>query len=97
MFILMVIVLSFFKGFGRIMVTFCISFDTSIIILLILIIVFRGSSIPELQDRSKLFPQSLLTLLLLLLGQECFQFILPLGQVQDQILKLGILSLKVFD
>src|SRR3954468_1212692 len=99
MFALMVIVLFFFREFGRLVVTFCIGFDTSIIILLILITVFRGFSIPELQDRSKLFHLSLLTFLLLLfiLGKECFQFILPLGQVQDQILKLGVLSLKVFD
>src|SRR3954469_19397471 len=62
MFALMVIVLFFFREFGRVVVTFCISFDTSIIILLILITVFRGFSIPELQDWSKLFPSSLLTL-----------------------------------
>src|SRR4051812_28144215 len=63
MFVLMVIVLFFFREFGRIVVTFFISFDTSIIILLILITVFRGFSIPELQDRSKIFHSSLLTLL----------------------------------
>src|SRR3954468_6961486 len=62
MFVLMVIVLFFFREFGRIVVTFCIGFDTSIIILLILITVFRVFSIPELQDRSKLFHSSLLTL-----------------------------------
>src|SRR3954463_333469 len=62
MFFFMVIVLFFFRVFGSIVVTFCISFDTSIIILLILITVFRGFSTPELQDRSKLFHSSLLTL-----------------------------------
>src|SRR3954462_2063951 len=63
MFILMVIVLFFFfRGLGRIMVTFCLSLDTSIIILLIFFTVFRGFSIPELQDRSKPFSQSLLAL-----------------------------------
>src|SRR4051812_41075816 len=62
MFVLMVIVLFFFREFRRIVVTFGISFDTSIIILIILITVFRGFSIPELQDRSKLFHLSLVTL-----------------------------------
>src|SRR3954463_10604435 len=124
MFALMVIVLFFFREFGRIVVTFCISFDTSIIILLILTTVFRGFSIPELQDWSKLFHSSLLTLFgsfsffnlferafepssqientfgflsLRLLSKESFQFILPLGQVQDQGLELSVLSLEILN
>src|SRR3954471_6978394 len=97
MFILMVIFLFFFRGFGGIMVTFCISFDTSIITLLILITVFRGFSIPELQDRSKLFHLSLLTLLLLLFSQHGFQLFLPLGQIQNQGLELSVLSLEILN
>src|SRR4051812_34529527 len=97
MFVLTVIVLFFFRGFGRIMVTFCISFDTSIIILLILVTVFRGFGIPELQDRSKLFHLSLLTLLLLLISQHGFQLFLPLGQIQNQGLELSVLSFEILN
>src|SRR3954467_8268878 len=97
MFVLMVIVLFFFREFGRIVVTFCISFDTSIIILLILITFFGGFSIPELQDRSKLFHLSLLTLLFLLFSQHGFQLFLPLGQIQNQGLELSVLSLETLN
>src|SRR4051812_40828994 len=97
MFVLMVIVIFFFREFGKIMVTFCISFDTSIIILLILITIFRGFGIPELQDRSKIFPQSLLTLLFILFSQHGFQLFLPLGQIQNQGLERSVLSLEILD
>src|SRR3954465_3380263 len=97
MFALMVIVLFFFREFGRIVVTFCIGFDTSIIILLILITVFRGFIILELQDWSKLFYSSLLTLFLLLFSQHGFQLFLPFGQIQNQGLELSVLSLKILN
>src|SRR3954469_9134476 len=97
MFALMVIVLFVFREFGRIVVTFCIGFDASIIILLILITVFRGFSIPELQDWSKLFHSSLLTLLLLLFSQHGFQLFLPLGQIRNQGLELSVLSLEILN
>src|SRR3954470_17124180 len=97
MFVLIVIVPFFFREFGIIVVTFCLGFDTSIITLLILITVFRGFNIPELQDRSKLFHLSLLTLLLLLFSQHGFQLFLPLGQIQNQGLELSVLSLEILN
>src|SRR3954469_8988611 len=96
MFILMVIVLFFFRGLGRVMVTFCLSFDTSIIILLIFITVFRGFSIPELQDRSKLFHSSLLTLFgsfsFFNLFDRAFE---PSSQIENPFRFLGLLFLLI--
>src|SRR3954464_3910056 len=96
MFFFMVIVLFFFRVFGRVVVTFCVSFDTSIIISLILIIVFRGFSIPELQDRSKLFYSSLLTFF----GSFCFFNLFerafePSSQIENTFRFLGLLFLLI--
>src|SRR4051812_9595873 len=89
----MVIVL-FFREFGRIVVTFCLSFGTSIIILLIFVTVFRGFSIPELQDRSKLFHLSLLTLSVSFsffnLFERAFE---PSSQIENTFRFLGLLFL----
>src|SRR3954466_13994421 len=94
MFALVVIVLFFFREFGRIVVTFCIGFDTSIIILLILITVFRGFSILEWQDWSKLFHSSLLTLF----GGFSFfnlfeRAVQPSSQIENTFRILGVLLL----
>src|SRR4051812_35909637 len=94
MFALMVIVLFFFREFGRIVVTFCINFDTSIIILLILITVFRGFSIPELQDWSKLFHSSLLTLFGSFSFFNLFERVVePSSQIESTFRFLGLLFL----
>src|SRR3954466_3038597 len=94
MFFFMVIVLFFFRVFGSIVVTFCISFDTSIIILLILITVFRDFSIHELQDRSELFHSSLLTLFggfsFFNLFERAFE---PSSQIENTFRFLGLLFL----
>src|SRR3954466_8928180 len=94
MFVLMVIIFFFFRRLGSIMVTFCLSLDTSIIILLIFVTVFRGFSIPELQDRSKLFPQSLVALFgsfsFFNLFERSFE---PSSQIENTFRFLGLLFL----
>src|SRR4051812_38508043 len=101
MFVLIVVVLFFLGGLDRIMGSFRISFDTSVVLLFIVILFgnlnffsflkWASESSSHIKDTDRSYG------LLLLLGQEGFQLVLPLGQVQNQSLELGILSLKVFD